>query len=81
MSVLKRSPPTPVTPPRKVGRKVKKEREEVEVVQKPKEEVVPMALFVEAVKEAEIHHPKVEDEENYERDEDSGAEDKSDLSR
>ncbi|XP_066536136.1 uncharacterized protein si:dkey-117m1.4 [Hoplias malabaricus] len=76
VSVLKRSPPTPVTPPRKVGRKVKKEKEEVEVAEKPKEETAPMVTFEQVVKEVQ---PKEEDEEN-DREDDSGAEDKSDLS-
>ncbi|XP_076845660.1 uncharacterized protein LOC143490958 isoform X2 [Brachyhypopomus gauderio] len=80
VSVLKRSPPTPATPPRKVGRKVKKEKEEIEVVEKTKEEEVPVAVFVEPVKEAGPGHPKTEEEESIVREDDSGAEDKSDLS-
>ncbi|KAK1791695.1 hypothetical protein P4O66_013179 [Electrophorus voltai] len=80
VSVLKRSPPTPVTTPRKVGRKVKKEKEEIEVVEKTKEEEVPVAVFVEPVKEAGPEHPKAEEEEIAVREDDSGAEDKSDLS-
>ena len=79
MSVLKRSPPTPVILSRKVGRKVKKE--EVEMVEKPKEEGVPMEAFLQLAKEVETQQPKVEEAENGEREEDSGAEDKSDLSR
>ncbi|KAL7877218.1 hypothetical protein SRHO_G00038610 [Serrasalmus rhombeus] len=75
VSVLKRSPPTPVTLSRKVGRKVKKEKEEIEVVEKPKEEGIPMEA-----KEVETQQSKVEEAENGEREEDSGAEDKSDLS-
>ncbi|XP_034158746.2 uncharacterized protein si:dkey-117m1.4 [Pangasianodon hypophthalmus] len=74
VSVLKRSPPTPVTPPRKAGRK-KKETEELDVMEKMKEE------FVEVLKQVE--DPKVEEEENEEEgeeDDDSSAEDKSDLS-
>ncbi|KAI4890061.1 hypothetical protein NFI96_017197 [Prochilodus magdalenae] len=78
VSVLKRSPPTPVILSRKVGRKVKKE--EVEMVEKPKEEGVPMEAFLQLAKEVETQQPKVEDAENGEREEDSGAEDKSDLS-
>ncbi|KAK2852226.1 hypothetical protein Q7C36_007427 [Tachysurus vachellii] len=74
VSVLKRSPPTPVTLPRKVGRK-KKEKEELDLMEKMKEE------FVEPSKHVE--DPKLEEEENEEEgeeDDDSGAEDKSDLS-
>lgn len=75
VSVLKRSPPTPVTPPRKTGRK-KKEKEELDVMEKMKEE------FVEVLRRVE--DPKVEEDENddeEEEDDDSSAEDKSDLSR
>lgn len=75
MSVLKRSPPTPVTPPRKAGRK-KKEKEDLDIMEKMKEE------FVEVLKQVE--DPKMEEEENEEEgeeDDDSSAEDKSDLSR
>ncbi|KAG7333662.1 hypothetical protein KOW79_002069 [Hemibagrus wyckioides] len=74
VSVLKRSPPTPVTLPRKAGRK-KKEKEELDVMEKMKEE------FVEVLKQVE--DPKLEEEENEEEGEedyDSSAEDKSDLS-
>ncbi|MCJ8730167.1 hypothetical protein PDJAM_G00181010 [Pangasius djambal] len=72
VSVLKRSPPTPATPPRKAGRK-KKEKEELDVMEKMREE------FVEVLKQVE--DPKVEEEENEEEeDDDSSAEDKSDLS-
>ncbi|XP_053358103.1 uncharacterized protein si:dkey-117m1.4 [Clarias gariepinus] len=74
VSVLKRSPPTPVTPPRKAGRK-KKEKEDLDIMEKMKEE------FVEVLKQVE--DPKMEEEENEEEgeeDDDSSAEDKSDLS-
>lgn len=69
VSVLKRSPPTPATPPRKGGRKIKKE----------KEEVVPISVFAEHVKESESL--KEERDDNGGREEESGAEDKNDLLR
>lgn len=76
--MLKRSPPTPATPPRKGGRKIKKEKEEVDVFEKTKE-VVPISVFAEHVKLAESS--KEEREDNGGREEESGAEDKTDLSR
>lgn len=74
VSVLKRSPPTPVTPSRKVGRRIKKE--EVEVLDNSKEQ------FIEVEKEVEPVLPKKEDqlEDNGGGEEDSGTDDKSDLS-
>ncbi|XP_067260572.1 uncharacterized protein si:dkey-117m1.4 isoform X2 [Chanodichthys erythropterus] len=77
VSVLKRSPPTPATPPRKGGRKIKKEKEEVDVFEKTKE-VVPISVFAEHVKLAESS--KEEREDSGGREEESGAEDKTDLS-
>lgn len=80
MSVLKRSPPTPATPPRKGGRKIKKEKEDVSVFDKIKEDKV-NPVFVEQEKSSELKCEKEEREENGERDDESGAEDKNDLSR
>lgn len=78
MSVLKRSPPTSATPSRKGGRKIKKENEEIDIFVKTKE-VVPTSVFVEHVKESGSSKEARED--NGGRDEESGAEDKTDLSR
>ncbi|KAF4090797.1 hypothetical protein AMELA_G00056000 [Ameiurus melas] len=77
VSVLKRSPPTPVTPPRKAGRK-KKEKEELEVVEKMKEEFVEVLKQVED--ETKVEEEDDENEEEGEEDDDDSAEDKSDLS-
>ncbi|XP_051558850.1 uncharacterized protein LOC127443882 [Myxocyprinus asiaticus] len=79
VSVLKRSPPTPVTPPRKAVRRVKKEKEVVDIFENMKEEV-PTPVFVEQVKEPESEQLKEEGEENGGREEESGAEDNTDLS-
>lgn len=78
MSVLKRSPPTPATPPRK-GRKIKKDKEEADIFEKTKEDALPNPVFVDHVKESEPS--KEEREDNGGREEESGAEDKTDLSR
>ncbi|KTG39087.1 hypothetical protein cypCar_00011681 [Cyprinus carpio] len=78
VSVLKRSPPTPATPPRKGGRKMKKDKEEVDIFEKMKEEELPTPVFVDLVKESEPS--KEEREDNGGREEESGAEDKTDLS-
>ncbi|XP_051561479.1 serine/arginine repetitive matrix protein 1-like [Myxocyprinus asiaticus] len=80
VSVLKRSPPTPATPPRKAGRRVKKEKEVGDVFEKTKEEKVPTPVFVEQVNEAESEQLKEEREDNGGREEESGMEDKTDLS-
>ncbi|XP_016099026.1 uncharacterized protein [Sinocyclocheilus grahami] len=74
VSVLKRSPPTP---PRK-GRKTKKDKEEVDIFEKTKEEELPTPVFLDHVKESEPS--KEEREDNGGREEESGAEDKTDLS-
>ncbi|XP_062851555.1 uncharacterized protein si:dkey-117m1.4 [Trichomycterus rosablanca] len=74
VSVLKRSPSTPEVPPRKAGRKVKKEKEEVEVVEGAREELVELGTLP----VPELPKDKGVDEENDE--DDSGEEDKSDLS-
>ncbi|RXN04475.1 serine arginine repetitive matrix 1-like isoform X2 [Labeo rohita] len=77
VSVLKRSPPTPATPPRK-GRKIKKDKEEADIFEKTKEDALPNPVFVDHVKESEPS--KEEREDNGGREEESGAEDKTDLS-
>ncbi|KAL1282115.1 hypothetical protein QQF64_000918 [Cirrhinus molitorella] len=78
VSVLKRSPPTTATPPRKGGRKIKKDKEEVNIFEKAKEEELPTPVFVDHVKDSEPS--KEEREDNGGREEESGAEDKTDLS-
>ncbi|XP_026106428.1 uncharacterized protein LOC113078289 [Carassius auratus] len=78
VSVLKRSPPIPATPPRKGGRKTKKDKEEVDIFEKTKEEELPTPVSLDHVKQSES--PKEEREDNGGREEESGAEDKTDLS-
>lgn len=95
--MLKRSPPIQVvTPPRKVGRKVKKEREEEveEAEKRPKEEEVPTPIYMEHKEVLEMqqqqqacqpHPPPAvtpdDDEDDGMGDYDSGAEDKKDIIR
>ncbi|XP_012674334.1 uncharacterized protein si:dkey-117m1.4 isoform X1 [Clupea harengus] len=94
VSVLKRSPPTQVVnPPRKVGRKVKKEREEEveEAERRPKEEEVPTPIYMEHKEvlelQQQVSHPHLppaitpdeEDDDNCMGDYDSGADDKKDI--
>ncbi|XP_021332469.1 uncharacterized protein si:dkey-117m1.4 isoform X1 [Danio rerio] len=76
VSVLKRSPPTPGSSAKKGGRKMKKEKEEVEIFEKTKE-TVPDPVFEDQMKESEPS--KQEGEDNGGREEESGAEDKLDL--
>nr|XP_055060993.1 uncharacterized protein si:dkey-117m1.4 [Misgurnus anguillicaudatus] len=79
VSVLKRSPPTPATLPKKGGRKIKKEKEDVNVCEKTKEDKVNPAFVVQE-KKSEQKCEKEEREENGDKDDESGAEDKNDLS-
>lgn len=71
VSVLKRSPLTPEMPPRKTGRKAKKETEEASV-EGSREELVELG---------KLPVPELPRDKGVDDEDDSGAEDKSDLSR
>lgn len=58
---------------------MKKDKEEVDIFEKVKEEELPTPVFVDLVKESEPL--KEERDNNGGREEESGAEDKTDLSR